>query len=174
MKRSAIFLFPLILCAVLLGCSKDASEGPRDIGKGAAGFLTDIKGNRLLIGETIYSVTEQTRIQTDAGKKMHLEDLKMGIKIKPWHAGRVKESYPMQAEARLLMVLTDETGSREAEIVRKAIKAVQKSENERFIIRNVEHLADQSVYKLEMMSRSVLDTSFMITVEEGTYEVFYQ
>ncbi|WP_158553613.1 DUF3221 domain-containing protein [Peribacillus saganii] len=147
---------------------------PADIGKGAAGFLTEIKGNRVLIGETIYSLTEQTKIQTENGKKWNVKDLKIGLKIKPWYAGGVKESYPMQADARFLMILTDEASSKETEIVRKAIKGVQKSENERFIIRNIEHLAGQNVYRLEMMSRSVLDTSFTITIDEETYEVFYQ
>ncbi|MDQ7863189.1 hypothetical protein RCO48_25505 [Peribacillus frigoritolerans] len=61
-----------------------------------------------MIKETYYKVTTDTSIQDQHGNALDYSDLEIGMKVKPWHRGGVKKSFPGKAEAELILVLTDE------------------------------------------------------------------
>lgn len=51
-----------------------------------------------------FYVTEKTIITGSDGKKITLTELQAGDQVKVWHTGSVRESYPLQADARKIMV----------------------------------------------------------------------
>lgn len=53
----------------------------------------------------VFRVTEKTKITAENGEKVEFEALEKGQRVKVWHTGTVMESYPLQAEARKIVVL---------------------------------------------------------------------
>lgn len=95
------------------------------------------------------------------------------MKVKPWHRGGIKKTYPAIAEAELIRVLTDEKSLEEQKTVTAAIEHMSKAESQRFMVLEVMHLPSEHVYNIEMMNRSNLDSSFIVTVEDFTDEILY-
>ena len=52
-----------------------------------------------------FSVTEKTIITGSEGKKITFTELQEGDQVKVWHTGSVRESYPLQADARKIVVI---------------------------------------------------------------------
>ncbi|MDQ0883276.1 hypothetical protein [Peribacillus sp. V2I11] len=88
-------------------------------------------------------------------------------------SGRGEEIIPGKAEAELILVSTDEKSLAEQRAVTAALDHVSKSESQRFMVLDVVHLPLEHVYNIEMMNRSNLDSSFMVTVEDLTDEILY-
>ncbi|MBR8644635.1 DUF3221 domain-containing protein [[Brevibacterium] frigoritolerans] len=104
------------------------------IDKGEEGFITDLDDKRILIKGTYYKVTNDTYIQDQHGNDIDYSELEIGMKVKPWHRGGVKKSFPGKAEAELILVLTDENSLAEQRAVIAALDHVSKAESQRFMV----------------------------------------
>ncbi|CAH0180154.1 hypothetical protein SRABI96_01410 [Peribacillus sp. Bi96] len=172
--KMVVNLFIYILVSFILGSSQSSDWSMHEaVDKGEDGFITDLDDKKILIKGTYYKVTNHTDIQDQHGKDLDYSDLEIGMKVKPWHRGGVMESFPGKAEAVLILVLTDEKSLAEQRVVTAAIEHVSKAESQRFMVLEVVHLPSEHVYNIEMMNRSNLDSSFMVTVEDLTDEILY-
>lgn len=157
---------------LLSGCQ--ASENQKEpIVKGETGFITDLDDKQILIKSTYYKLTDEMRIQDLDGNQLSYTDLKIGMKVKPWYEGGMEESFPSKAKAKLLIVLTDSESVAEQNAVMIAIETVTEAAIQRFMVLDLTHVARENVYKIEMMNRSNLDTSFTVIVDDRTYKVVY-
>lgn len=163
-----------ILFIILGGCQPFSEEKTDEtIDKGEEGFITDLDDKRILIKGTYYKVKNHTYIQDEYGKNLRYSDLVIGMKVKPWHRGEVEESFPSKAEAELIRVLTDEKSLEEQKAVTAALKHVTKAVSQRFMVLEIIHFPAEHVYNIEMMNRSNLDSSFIVTVDDSTEEILY-
>ncbi|KWW11425.1 MULTISPECIES: hypothetical protein [Peribacillus] len=171
-KMVNLYMFLLVVC--MLGGCQTSDWNKEDIDKGEEGFITDLDDRRLLIKGTYYKVTNDTYIQDQHGKNLDYSELEVGMKVKPWHRGGVtKKTFPGKAKAELILVLTDEKSAAEQRAVTAALEHVSEADSQRFIILEVTHLPSEHVYTIEMMNRSNMDSSFMVTVEDVTDEILY-
>ena len=171
MGKSFIFLFLFFILGSCQSFSEEQSHKP--IGKGEEGFITDLDDKRILIKGTYYKVKNHTYIQDEHGKKLSYSDLAIGMKVKPWYGGEVEESFPSKADAELIRILKDEESLEEQKAVTAALKHVTKAPSQRFMILEIIHFPSEHVYNIEMMSRSNLDASFTVTVDDSTEEILY-
>lgn len=161
-----------ILIILLSGCQRFENQ-KEPIIKGDTGFITDLDDKQILIKNTYYKLTDEMRIQDLDGKELSYSDLKIGMKIKPWYEGSMEESFPSKAKAKLLIVLTDGESVAEQNAVTAAIESVTESSIQRFMVLDVAHVARENVYKIELMNRSNMDTSFTVIVDDRTNKVEY-
>ncbi|MFJ8264880.1 DUF3221 domain-containing protein [Peribacillus asahii] len=172
MKRKLINLLCLFVMIGLVGCHPLDTQKER-IEKGDTGFITDLDDKRVLIKSTYYKMTKETLIQDLQGRELSYEDLEIGMKVKPWYIGEIKESFPAKTKAKFLLVLTDAQSIAEQEAVTKAINHVTEAASQRFMVLQVLYEAKEKVYNIEMMNRSNTDTSFTVMVDERKNEVLY-
>lgn len=161
-----------ILVILLSGCQRYENQ-KEPIAKGDTGFITDLDDKQILIKSTYYKLTDEMRIQDLDGNQLSHTDLKIGMKVKPWYVGGMEESFPSKAKAQLLIVLTDNESFAEQKAVTSAIETVTESPIQRFMVLDLTHIASENAYKIEMMNRSNLDTSFTVIVDDRTYQVMY-
>ncbi|CAH0224080.1 MULTISPECIES: DUF3221 domain-containing protein [Bacillaceae] len=173
MKRIVNLYISIFVAFILGSCQSPDWNRDDAVGKGEEGFITDLDDKRILIKRTYYKVTTDTSIQDQHGNALDYSDLEIGMKVKPWHRGGVKKSFPGKAEAELILVLTDVKSLAEQRAVTAALNHVSKAESQRFMVLEVVHLPSEHVYNIEMMNRSNLDASFMVTVEDLTDEILY-
>ncbi|MFD0048494.1 hypothetical protein ACFVHQ_03985 [Actinomycetes bacterium NPDC127524] len=162
-------------CFFLFGCSQLQTQ-TESVKKGEMGFITDLQDKkRVLIKNTYYTVSDSTYLKDTSGRKLDVNDLKIGMKVKPWYTGSIKHSHspPASTEAKLLLVQNDEESLREQQAVLSAIKKLKKGKSERFLVRDFSHIPEDKVYIIEMMRRSNLDTSFTVTVNAADFEVLF-
>ncbi|UYY97210.1 YobA family protein [Peribacillus frigoritolerans] len=172
--KMIVNLYIYLFVAFILGsCQFPGLNMDESIDKGEEGFITDLDDKRILIKGTYYKVTNDTYIQDQHGNDLDYAELEIGMKVKPWHRGGVKKSFPGKAEAELILVLTDENSLAEQRAVIAALDHVSKAESQRFMVLEVVHLPSEHVYNIEMMNRSNLDSSFTVTVEDVTDEILY-
>ncbi|MDM5452959.1 hypothetical protein [Peribacillus simplex] len=173
MKMIVNLYIYIIVAFILASCQFSDRNMHEAIDKGETGFITDLDDKRILVKGTYYKVTNDTYIQDQHGSDLDYADLEIGMKVKPWHRGGVKKTFPGKAEAELILVLTDAKSLAEQRAVTAALDHVSKAESQRFMILEVSHLPSEHVYNIEMMNRSNLDSSFMVTVEDLTDEILY-
>lgn len=161
-----------ILMIFISGCQRFESQ-KEPIVKGDTGFITDLDHRQILIKSTYYQITDKMRIQDLNGNQLSVSDLKVGMKVKPWYEGSLVDSFPSKAKASLLIVLTDPESMAEQNAVTAAIKAVTVSDIQRFMVLNLNHIARENVYKIEIMNRSNLDTSNIVIVDDRNYNVVF-
>lgn len=172
--KMIVNLYIYLFVAFILGsCQSPDWNMDESIDKGEEGFITDLDDKRILIKGTYYKVTNDTYIQDQHGNDLDYSELEIGMKVKPWYRGGVKKSFPGKAEAELILVLTDENSLAEQRAVIAALDHVSKAESQRFMVLEVIHLPSEHVYNIEMMNRSNLDSSFIVTVEDVTDEILY-
>ncbi|MFJ7852746.1 hypothetical protein ACIQX3_08095 [Peribacillus frigoritolerans] len=172
--KMIVNLYIYLFVAFILGsCQSPDWNMDESIDKGEEGFITDLDDKRILIKGTYYKVNNDTYIQDQHGNDLDYSELEIGMKVKPWHRGGVKKSFPGKAEAELILVLTDENSLAEQRAVIAALDHVSKAESQRFMVLEVVHLPSEHVYNIEMMNRSNLDSSFIVTVEDVTDEILY-
>ncbi|WP_199880637.1 DUF3221 domain-containing protein [Bacillus massiliglaciei] len=168
-------IFVMICCTLILsGCQYSPGRLHAEVGKGDEGFITSLDDKQILIKDTYYKVKDDTILQDETGRHLEWGDLEIGMKVKPWFAGRVSDTFPAKANARYIRVLTDSEAKAEQEMVTAAIRHVTESPSQRFMVLELQHLPDDHVYTLEMMSRSNLDSSFMVILDDQSAEVLYQ
>lgn len=172
LKRKWISLL-FLLFAILSGCQGSGNQ-KEQIAKGDTGFITDLEDHQILIKSTYFKITDTTRIQDLDGNQLTYADVKVGMKVKPWYEGDIKESFPSKAQAKLLIVLTDSETVAEQKAVASAIKHVTVAASQRFMVLHLTHVEQENVYKIEMMNRSNLDTSFTVLVDDQTDKVLDQ
>lgn len=115
-KRMVLMLvFALLLLAI--GCSNNPSGDPH-----IEGLVFTASENNILVieqidnvnitqeqwqGKPAYSthIAKDTRIVDANGKKISVDAIKKGDRVKVWHTGPVAESYPMQVWAVKIMVV---------------------------------------------------------------------
>lgn len=113
------------------------------------GFVTKITGNKLLISDTRFSV-DGAVFQTDQGKKLTLQDIKLGMKVKAVIEGPILESYPSKAKAASVTVLTDEKSQAES----KAVKLVVKKLNDEALVVNNVITMDHNLFLVQYTNLS--------------------
>ncbi|PLT34791.1 DUF3221 domain-containing protein [Bacillus sp. V5-8f] len=176
MNTKAMLLLTIFSVAfALAGCDPGHGTNNEEINKGETGYITDVAdAKEVLIKTTYYKVSENTSIKDSNGEKLKISDLKIGMKAKVWYAGEMEESLPGHANARLIIIQKDDESLQEQNVVSSVISNIQEGENQRFFVWKLTYLADERAYQLEMMSRSNLDSSFTVTVDETSYKVLYK
>ena len=159
-----------ILVILLSGC-KGLENQKEPISKGDTGFITNLDNKQILIKSTYYTITDEMRIQDANGNQLSYADLTIGMKVKPWYVGGIEESFPSRAKANLLIVLTDSESKAEQNAVTAAIESVTEAASQRFMVLQMTHVSREDVYKIEMMNRSNMDTSFIVIVDDRTNKV---
>ena len=161
--------YPLVLIMVLMtGC------GDEQVNHGIPGFLTQIiSKNQILVGDDIYSITAETKIQDSTGKHIETSDLEPGMKIQAFYKGTMEDKLLAKKKASLLLVLADEESLKEADMVAAVLDELQENKDQHFIITNVARVEDGLAYTMYVMKRSNLDLGYTITVDAGTYEILY-
>jgi hypothetical protein len=81
-----------------------------DSGNGAAathhkGYIAEVQGNRILVGDIYFSIQE-AKLVTDKEKVLKQSDLQVGMNVQIEFDGIVAESFPMQASADKVIVMT--------------------------------------------------------------------
>lgn len=169
----SIFMIFLLNLFILYGCTSIEKNQER-ISKGDTGYITELSGKQVLIKGTYYKITKDTKIQDLDGNAISYDELQFGMKIKPWYIGEMQESFPSKAEAKLLLIMSDQAGLAEQEAIITAVDFLKVSDLERFIVLDLQYNDKEDVYRIEMMKRSNLDTSFTVTVHKRTGEVMYE
>ncbi|MDQ0175081.1 DUF3221 domain-containing protein [Bacillus chungangensis] len=117
------------------------------------GFVTKITGNELLISDTRFSV-EGAIFKTDQGKKLTMQDIKLGMKVKVVIEGPILESYPSKAKAASVTVLTDEKSQAES----KAVYLVLKKHNDEALVVNNVITMDNNLFLVQYTNLSQIIT----------------
>jgi hypothetical protein len=175
MKLKVLLPLFLLISSLLAGCESGPGSETGEVANGEPGFITDVNDkDEVLIKDAYYSVTKDTDIQSSSGKKLDLQSLKIGMKTKVWFIGDITETMPSHARAKLILIQEDEKSLKERNAVIAAINAIKKASSQRFLVLDLTHIADEAIYRIEMMNRSNLDTSFTLSIDENTYKVLYQ
>jgi len=105
MKRckSVILFLGVIL---LFGCGKTAMTPETLIQDASVVVMAD--NQSILVDEVMWRVTDKTKIRTQTGEKITIDDLKAGDVISYENDGPVAESYPGQGTLKKLTLLNDE------------------------------------------------------------------
>lgn len=176
MKQGILLL--ISICLLLLsGCQPFTSEQSAEaIGKGEDGFITNIdpEAKTLLINSTYYKITDQAQIKDLNGEILDWTDVQIGMKVKTWYTGELNKAFPNKGQAKLVLVLTDDSSLREREAVTSAIDYVKKSESQQFMVLKLTHIPEEDIYDIELMKRSNLDESFTVMVDGETKEILDQ
>lgn len=101
----------------LVGCS---TESRPELTKTKAGYITDLTDSSILVNDIVFFVDQNIEVVSNEGKQIEFSDLEIGMKVEPWFAGPIRESYPAQADAKKIIVLKDKDGER----MQEAVKAV--------------------------------------------------
>jgi len=104
MKRFKIVMLFLGLI-LLFGCGKTAMT-PEELVLEASVVLT-VDDQTMLVDETMWRVTDKTKIKTQSGAKIAFKDLKMGDLISYENDGPIAESYPGQGTLKSITLLDD-------------------------------------------------------------------
>lgn len=121
MKRVLLLIFTFILVVSLVACSESKDTSKIGI-RGEITKLSQSEDNKIifvLVEGTLESDTEfdkasvaitgKTKIlEKDGEKKLSMEDLKEGMKIEVVMEGPIRESYPVQGDAKEVRVLGTE------------------------------------------------------------------
>ncbi len=117
MKRKVGLFVLLCLGSILVGCNGMVDGG---LIKAKVGYITGINDKSILVNNTYFSADKNIEVVSDTGAKLEFTDLEIGVKVEPWFAGAVRESFPAQADAKKIVVLTD----KESEKTKPAVKAL--------------------------------------------------
>ncbi|WP_163102854.1 DUF3221 domain-containing protein [Peribacillus alkalitolerans] len=172
MKRLRILLMSIAI--FLVGCQNIGSQNT-SYGPSKEGFVTDVvNGNQFLIGDTVFHVTDETILTDSKNKKRSLDGIQLGMKVKAYPKGPIAESFPSNATAGKIIILTDQKSLTESEMMDDVLDQLSHSVEDRFIITNVDWHESERVYVMTVMSRSNLDSSYKVTVSAETHEILYQ
>lgn len=117
MRKMAVLLLCLIFVLSFTGCNKESNNklGIRGeiqkISTNPSGKITAIYVEGKIEQDTGHdkasiSITEKTKIyEADGKKKIEASSLKEGMKVEVDFEGPVRESYPVQADAKTIRVL---------------------------------------------------------------------
>lgn len=108
-----LFLLPLL--ALLAACGgADADEALPADPPYLRGTVTALDGDQVRVEENagersgsakaVLRITPSTRIVWRTGEPAERGDLRLGTRVSAWVSGPIAESYPVQAEADLLLV----------------------------------------------------------------------
>ncbi|MCM0648119.1 YobA family protein [Clostridium swellfunianum] len=117
MRKIVILLFCFIFVLGFAGCSKEFNSklGIRGeikkVSKNDKGMITSIFVEGKIEQDAEYDkasiyITEKTKIfEGDGKKKLELSSLKEGMKVEVDFEGPIRESYPIQVDAKAIRVL---------------------------------------------------------------------
>ncbi len=115
MKKLGILILVMLLAWSWTGCSKEEPIAIRgeitSLGQGQDGQLLSIMVEGTIEEDTsldkasIFIADKTKIIDKETGKKLQKEDLKEGQKVEVIVTGPVRESYPVQADAKEIRVL---------------------------------------------------------------------
>jgi Protein of unknown function (DUF3221) len=158
----------------LVGCQNMGNQN-RSYGPTIEGFVTDVvNGNQILIGDTVFRITDETILTDTKNKKRSLDGIQLGMKVKAYPKGPITESFPSNATAGKIIILTDQKSLKESEMMEDVLDQLSHTVEDRFIVTNVNWHEGERVYVMTVMSRSNLDSSYKVTVSEVNHEILYQ
>jgi hypothetical protein len=139
------FLKWLILVVGMLfvaGCQEEAPAVTHQ------GYIAAFENNRILVGDIYFSITD-AKMVSDTGEQLKHSDLKVGKQVTIEFDGMVAESYPAQAGADKVIVMTNDDSTKAEEAVRAIIQFAEKQYGKQIIILNSDFL-DNSHLRLEI------------------------
>ncbi|CAG9610567.1 DUF3221 domain-containing protein [Pseudoneobacillus rhizosphaerae] len=114
----------------------------------AGGYIAAFENNRLLVGDIYFSITD-AKVVSDTGEQLEHSNLKVGKQVKIEFDGMVAESYPAQAGADKVIVMTKDDSTKAEEAVRAIVQFAEKQYGKPIIILNSDFL-DNSHFRLEI------------------------
>ncbi|WP_108670888.1 DUF3221 domain-containing protein [Peribacillus acanthi] len=169
-----IGILTLTLLIFLVGC-KNIGNPDKTFGPSRTGFVTDVvNGNQILIGDTVFHVTDETILTDSKNKKRSLDGIQLGMKVKAYPKGPINESFPSNATAGKIIIMTDPKSLSQSEMMDDVLDQLSNTVEDRFIVTNVDWHESEIVYVMTVMSRSNLDSSYKLTVSEENHEILYQ
>jgi hypothetical protein len=124
------------------GCQEDAPAVTHQ------GYIAAFENNRLLVGDIFFSITD-AKVVSDTGEQLEHSDLKVGKQVTIEFDGMVAESYPAQAGADKVIVMTKDDSTKAEEAVRAIVQFAEKQYGKPIIILNSDFL-DNSHFRLEI------------------------
>jgi hypothetical protein len=125
----------------MAGCQEEAPAATHQ------GYIADFENNRILVGDIYFSIAD-AQIVTDTGQKLKHSDLKVGKQVTIEFDGMVAESYPAQAGADKVIVMTNDDSKKAEEAVRAIIQFSEKQYGKPIIILSSDFI-DNSHFRLE-------------------------
>jgi hypothetical protein len=125
----------------MAGCQEEAPAAKHQ------GYIADLEKNRILVGDIYFSIAD-AKIVTDTGEKLKYTDLKVGKQVTIEFDGMVAESYPAQAGADKVIVMTNDDSKKAEEAVRAIVQFAEKQYGKPIIILSSDFI-DNSHFRLE-------------------------
>jgi hypothetical protein len=126
----------------ITGCQEKAPAATHQ------GYIADVENNRILVGDIYFSITN-AKVVTDTGEQLKQSDLKVGKQVTVEFDGMVAESYPAQASADKVIVMTNDESQKAEEAVRAIVQFAEKQYGKPIIIQSSD-LLDNSHFSLEI------------------------
>jgi hypothetical protein len=108
------------------------------------GYIADFENNRILVGDIYFSIAD-AEIVSDTGKQLKHSDLKVGKQVTVEFDGMVEESYPAQAGADKVIVMTNDDSQKAEEAVRAIVQLAEQQYGKPIIILSSDFVVDDQV-----------------------------
>ena len=97
-----------IVAVLLFGCGKTSATMTAEKIIQEATVILMVDNQSILADETMWRLTDKTKIQTHTGTKTTIDDLKVGDLIGYENDGPIAESYPQQGTLKEITLFNDE------------------------------------------------------------------
>jgi hypothetical protein len=114
---------------IIAGCQEGSPAATHQ------GYIADFENNRILVGDIYFSIAD-AKIVSDTGQKLKHSNLKVGKQVTIEFDGMVAESYPAQAGADKVIVLSNADSKKNEEAVNAIIQSAEKQFGKPIIILN--------------------------------------
>jgi hypothetical protein len=112
------------------------------------GYIAEFENNRILVGDIYFSIAD-AKIVSDTDQKLKYSNLKIGKQVTIEFDGMVAESYPAQASADKVIVMTNDDSQKAEEAVGAIVQFAEKQYGKPIIIQSSDFL-DNSHFRLEI------------------------
>lgn len=90
---------------LVTACQADPADSGNTASATHKGFIAEVQENSILVGDIYFTITE-AKLVTDKQITLKQSDLKVGMNVKIEFDGIVAESFPMQASADKVIIMT--------------------------------------------------------------------
>lgn len=178
MKKSW-FGVGIIMLLIIMGCNNHdnkadkTEETKQNELKPVTAYVTSMENHTVLVGDILYTVDGNTSIKTDQDEKQTLANLTLGTKVKITNTGQVAKSYPGQATAKQIIILTDDTSVKEQRAAASALAKMDAKKNT-IVIESIKHLKGDKAYEIKIHNLSAdknQEQKSVLRIDENTYEI---
>jgi hypothetical protein len=140
--KSLKWLIVVVGMLFITGCQEKAPAATHQ------GYIADVANNRILVGDIYFSITN-AKVVIDTGEQLKHSDLKVGKQVTVEFDGMIAESYPAQASANKVIVITNDVSQKAEEAVRAIVQFAEKQYGKPIIILSSDFVND-SHFRLDI------------------------